>query len=712
MNIKMLEQEDSFHAAVPVWIQNAETEMNITCGFYASVPKCETGAVIRIAAASVYHLYINGRFICYGPVRTAHGYHRVDAIQIDGLLNQEVNHVAIEVWNPYVGAYSLIKAPAFVQAEVEIGGTVAVFTSANNSGFTALRLNQRIRKMQRYNSQRTFTESYRLTPLDNLWREGNLSSTKPEVLAQTAAKKLLPRGLPIHQYTFVPADTIAAGGTVETFVPNQIIQPWPQTCMGDVIQGYTIEQQQFHLTDEFQALRFLPGTDSGMLPRQLESGSYIITDAKAEKSGLLTLQFSCTIPSVLWLTWDELLSSNVVKCERSIATSVIRLEVEPGTYDFQTFDIYSLKYLQIACTQGSVELRSAGIREYIYPLPTAVSSGCSDPVHEKIWQAAKETFCQNASDIFMDCPGRERAGWLCDSFFIGRVEYALTGKCVMEKQFLENFLLPESFEFLPKGMLPMCYPSDHNDQNYIPNWAMWYVLQLADHVKRTDNRSLADAARARIYDLIHFFRPYLNEFGLLEKLDRWIFVEWSKANDFVLDVNFPSNMLYSGMLRAAAELYSDKELLRQSEAVRNAIRKIAFDGEFFVDNAVRGKDGQLHVTNNRTETCQYYAFFFDVATPELHPALWHKLTTDFGPHRTKLGLWPEIHPSNAFIGNYLRLDLLVRHGLDRQTMEEMKGYFEYMANTTGTLWEHNDTQASCNHGFASYYIYLLQQILM
>jgi alpha-L-rhamnosidase len=284
---------------------------------------------------------------------------------------------------------------------------------------------------------------------------------------------------------------------------------------------------------------------------------------------------------------------------------------------------------------------------------------------------------------------------------------ALTGKCRMERLYLENFLLPESFEFLPKGMLPMCYPSDHADGNYIPNWAMWYVIELADYVKRSGDNSLADLARERVYELIHFFSQYLDEFGLLEKLDRWVFVEWSMANKFVQDVNFPSNMLYAGMLRAAGQLYGDDALRTQAETVLETVRDMAYDGTFFIDNAIRGEDGKLHLTRNRTETCQYYAFYFQAATPDTHSDLWNRLITEFGPHRTELGLWPEIPPSNAFIGNYLRLDLLASHGLHPQCLEETKGYFEYMADTTGTLWEHKNTEASCNHGFASHEIRVL-----
>ena len=84
-------------------------------------------------------------------------------------------------------------------------------------------------------------------------------------------------------------------------------------------------------------------------------------------------------------------------------------------------------------------------------------------------------------------------------------------------------------------------------------------------------------------------------------------------------------MLYAGALDAASKLYNLPDLHTQAEAVREAIRKQSFDGEFFVDNALR-KDGQLKVTHNRTEVCQYYAFFFGVATghetalPEMPPA--------------------------------------------------------------------------------------------
>ena len=80
---------------------------------------------------------------------------------------------------------------------------------------------------------------------------------------------------------------------------------------------------------------------------------------------------------------------------------------------------------------------------------------------------------------------------------------------------------------------------------------------------------------------------------------------------------------------------------------------------------------------------------------------------DFGPNRTESGKFKEIWPSNAFIGNYLRLELLSRAGLREKIIEESRGYFKYMADRTGTLWENIGTNASCCHGFASHVAVLL-----
>ena len=108
------------------------------------------------------------------------------------------------------------------------------------------------------------------------------------------------------------------------------------------------------------------------------------------------------------------------------------------------------------------------------------------------------------------------------------------------------------------------------------------------------------------------------------------------------------------------------------------------------------------MTDNTTEVCQYFAFYFGVADRERDGELWRVLTDEFGPDRVKKGLWEKVFPANSFIGNMLRMELLSRDGRAAQIMEESVGYLKYMADRTGTLWENAQDNASLNHGFASH----------
>jgi alpha-L-rhamnosidase len=212
---------------------------------------------------------------------------------------------------------------------------------------------------------------------------------------------------------------------------------------------------------------------------------------------------------------------------------------------------------------------------------------------------------------------------------------------------------------------------------------------------------MADRLKRRVEKLLTYFSGFENEDGLLEKLKAWVFVEWSAASRFVQDVNYPTNMLYSAALACAARLYGDSAWMEKSTRIRQTIIRQSFNGSFFVDNAVR-VDGKLKVTDNMSEVCQYFAFFFHIADPVSFPDLWKKLTVEFGPNRNKDLTYPRVHPANAFTGNYIRMDMLSFYGLQAQLLSEIQDYFYAMAEQTGTLWENMQSSASCNHGFASY----------
>jgi hypothetical protein len=234
---------------------------------------------------------------------------------------------------------------------------------------------------------------------------------------------------------------------------------------------------------------------------------------------------------------------------------------------------------------------------------------------------------------------------------------------------------------------------------------MWLVLQLREYAqKRGGDPAMIEAFRPKIYALLAYLDTFLNEDGLLEKLPSWVFVEWSRANKLVQDVNYPSNMLYAAVKEAVADLYGDESLRAVAATMKDTIRKQSLTEVFYQDNAVRNAQGELIPSGECTEVCQYYAFYFGIADAQRDPELWRRLLTEFGPQRRVTNPYPEVAYSNAFIGDYLRMEILERAGDWETVLRNIHGYFLVMAEKTGTLWEHQDIRASCNHGFASHIV--------
>ncbi len=707
-----------FLEAKPVWIKDRDEEKNLTLGFRAAFNKPESEEVlIRIAASTLYRIYLNGQFIGHGPARAAHGFYRIDEWPLRDLMQSGVNSIAIEVVGYNVNSYYLLDQPAFLQAEVLGSDQVICATGKKGGGFETQIVSERIQKVPRFSFQRPFIECYQLNPQSTRWRQDLSIPLQKDLCIEMPEKKLIRRGVTYAEFQkrtplkIHSQGKIISGKKVEKYWKDRSL-----TRIGEKFGGYREDElavnpsftmQETEIIDQQMIEKSYPDAT----PLHLSRNSFSIIDFGVNLSGFMGGTISCSEKTTLFFVFDEILSNDDVNFRRLGCINIVSYELEPGTYQVESFEPYTLRYLKIVVLKGTCEVKDIYLREYVNADIARAGFHSSNDSLNQIFTAGRETFRQNAVDIFMDCPSRERAGWLCDSYFTARVAMDLSGNSLIEKNFYENFLLPDKFEHLPEGMLPMCYPADHPDSVFIPNWSLWFVVQLEEYLQRSGDRKMVDALKPKVLQLFQYFEPFKNQDGLLENLESWIFVEWSEANKFVRDVNYPTNMLFNAALAAAGRLYQMPELSDEAEKIRECIQEQAFNGKFFVDNAVRNKKGELEVTKNSTEVCQYYAFFFNVASPETHHDLWQILLTEFNPGR-KTNNYPNVFRANAFIGNYLRLELLSRYDRTEQLVRESMANFYYMAERTGTLWENTGAYASCNHGFASHIVHVLYRDIL
>jgi len=706
-----------FESARAVWPRGLARRKNLFVGFRAVFERPERVPVIlRIAGCSLYRIFLNGEFVGHGPARGPHDYYRVDEWTLADLQAGE-NVLAVEVAGYNVNSYYLLDEPSFLQAEVVAGGKVVASTAGEGVQFEACVLDYRVRKVQRYSFQRTFVEYYRLDADSAGWRRDKNATFEKVECEAFSDKKYLPRGVAYPAFFQCRPVRRVMRGVVETDVPvEEVWRDRALTRVGPKFKGFTEEELEVIPSIELQKIKTVNSEKLGgpYQPKEaisLGDKSFEIFDLGVNLTGFVGARIKCEGRTRLYITFDEILSDGDVNFKRLRCVNAIGYELEPGTYEIESFEPYTMRYVKFLVVEGRCDITNIYLMEYANPDTQQAHFACSDDRLNRLFEAARQTFRQNAVDIFMDCPSRERAGWLCDSFFTARVAFDLSGDTKVERNFFENFLLPERFKNIPGGMLPMCYPADHYDGRFIPNWAMWFVVELEEYLARSGDREMVDALEPRVMGLLDYFERFENEDGLLEKLESWVFVEWSRANDFVQDVSYPSNMLYAQVLTAAGRMYDKPELIEKAGRIRAVVREQSFDGEFFVDNAVR-KDGKLEVTNNHSEICQYYAFFFDVASPGTHGQLRDKLMEQFGPQRQRTRAYPQVWPANSFVGNYLRLELLSRYGRVRQLKEELIYYFLHMAETTGTLWEHKGATGSCNHGFASHVAHCLYRDIL
>lgn len=682
---------------LPVWKKGEENSLNSICAFYVRFCRMPDSK-LYITASNLYRAYLNGQLLSYGPARAAHGYFRVDEIALEHLEEENILFIEVAGYNT-MGYYTLCRS-AFLQAEIRSGNVPFVWTGRD---FAVRTYTERVRKVSRFSYQRNFMECYRF--YENPEKTYVLSDGASISDAVTVKSgELLKRQVNYPKYREKKSVNTEFGA----FSVGNVSAEGNRMLFLESLKTFRKEELEYDPASYVRRCRYCKRLRRNH--GEIKEGEYAVFDLGAAETGFLKLDVQANVYSEIMLVFDELDMNGIqgkpaeIRFDRNDCVNIVQYVLHnSGRYVHATFEPYTARYVKVLVKSGAVSELKVSLISYENPDTECFYFRCHDRKLEAIVGAAARTFRHNAVDILTDCPSRERAGWLCDSYFSARAEKLFTGKNLVEKNFLENYIDMPRLPEIPDGMIPMCYPADFVGESYIPNWALWYIVELYDAFLRTGDKTIAEQSRRRVDGILGFLKEYENEYGLLENLEGWVFIEWSKANDedFIKGVNYPSNMLYSYALSLAGALYEKEEWRKKSEKIKIEILKQSFNGEFFEDNRIR-ENGKLVSRGHTSETCQYYAFFCRIATPETHAKLFSVLVNDFGAGRDEHKTYPKVYKSNAFIGNFLRLIVLSQNGRKQLLAEECIGYFYSMAERTGTLWEKDEPTASLDHGFASY----------
>ncbi|MBR4768534.1 MAG: hypothetical protein IK088_06115 [Lachnospiraceae bacterium] len=674
--------------------------MNVSAVIRASVKKT-AHAVLHIGGTAFFRVFADGAYVANGPARTVEGYIREDEIELPA----GITEVRIEAAGYYCRSLSTVLQPSFVIAEITEGNEVLWATGKDTPIFL---FDRKLRKTERYSVQRHFTEVYDYC-------------VRPETPVKTAVIEpeftVLPRRAPYPAYEKKEVTGAKIVGTLafeESLEAKKYRYSWKEVPeeWGIFSWDEIPHHPHYWIQKERQTIR----ERNVPLPIELRENEYAIFDYQSIEAGFISLKADCRAKSELIVAFAEHTDGETFTYPNMNVHNAVEWILPEGTAELQSFEPYTARIVMVAVKSGCVLIERFGIctyesddREYIKPR-------IKDRELREIYESAVRNYRHNSVDLFTDCPSRERAGWLGDAYFTAKAEYFLTGRTRTEDAHLENLRLYKNHGELPQGALPETCPTDipgvggHGgaikDKKYgtfIPQSNLMMLLETAEYLELRGHIKEKDVFLPMVTEVLAFFARYENEEDLLERLPSWNFVEWSKANEWTNDVNYPTNFLYSEVLFRLARIYDRPDWLEKAKRIRSISFRASFDGRCFRDHAVRNEAGELVVQPEKSEACQYYALLygdFDVNDGRFRE-LRRMIREDFAFGRPYDG---DILPAEMILGLYLRIELLMKWGERELLRRDVTAIFGKMHEGTHTLWEYLSGKGSRDHGMCSYIV--------
>lgn len=699
-------------------------------GFHHSFSILDAQSVkVHIAARNIYRLYLNGEMVMHGPARTAHGYVRVDSTEIGSLLKAGENHIAVEVivyGGDFYKGYSndCTLEPGLLIAEVETDGEV--ISATGRDSWQVCRLSERDGRAERISHSRECAEVCRLTANRTNWRTGKYQNfVTAEVLD----------GEPVYlkRMSLMPTLEKHSARELLGFGACRIdpeIEVVPEFWNRDNFnpEGYYDSLPAHPLKDCRQTVE----DDEGCVAARrvgseiLLSGApdkYLLYDMGENLVGFIGVEFTAEREGIVDIAHSEWFDLDGTFPYAH--NTVTRIYVPAGKTFFVAMEPAVARYLKLYFRgTGDATVHGVSMHEYTVPDEHRCAFLCSDEDVNRLYSAAKKTLVLNTLDIFMDCPDRERGGWLCDSLWTARAAYMLLSDARVERDFIENFLLTPA-DGMSNAFFPDVFPG--NKPNYyedtgISTWSFWLMCELCEYVRRTGDRAFAEEYAARVEAFVCGSGSFIGSSGLIERLEG-VFIDWSLSNrwEYQESVSTPVNALYAYMLCELGGLYHRADWIERGEGMRSILReaiKRATPGglkkvTIFPDHWKKDDDGSLIPGENTSESGMATALWSGLFAREEVPALVRRVRDSMGP-APRFPSDPNIGKSGLFIGLCIRLDMLCRLGMYEQMFEDVKNiYMPQLTEGPGTLWEHSviDSSSRC-HGFNGHAgVHLMRDVL-
>lgn len=520
------------------WITTAEISPDAeNCYFRAirtfSLAQIPSSVELRIASEGWYRLELNGRLVCLGPARGTHKISYVDTLNAVKWLQPGENQISVLLrYTTKADYFCNAMSPALW---LELGDMLVSDTSWK----LYLCDKEWPGTAPWYSQQAGYCE----------WHDLRHSNDGTPVATQ-----LLPKESPVCQKqlkyheTPLPEEHIypAADIPVAYFVPSA---NWATRDIAELNTNEphipvpaTIAHQLYSLTlGGRHCIQLEPPPDNG--------GIAIIFDFAREISGRIEIELDAPAGCVADLGYEEeLWHGDRLRTDHSHTNPTYhfndRLILREGQNLVTTSLVdrgFRLVQLTLRDFRTPVVLRKVHAVNRRYPLGSRSHFFCGDYRLNRLWELCKETLSACVTDIYTDCPWRERLFYINDLVVENRTMLTGFGDYRLTKHALEITF----DEMGSDDLITSSCPGKRNSKfSVILSANLTLPLVLQDYWLYSGDDATVRKYYPKLKRIMARFRSWITPDGLLvPPSDYWNFFDWSYEQNGTLFTGKPSSLL-------------------------------------------------------------------------------------------------------------------------------------------------------------------------
>ncbi len=712
-------------AAQPRWIWSSDTgDYHVWCWARRRfhLDESSASALLEITADLRYDLWVNGKWVGFGPPRYHYETPTLDRYDLTPWLEVgESNTLAIRV-------YSLAGAP--ISSCMPRRGalwcrlTLGKQRIVSDENWRMCRDRGYAQEAARKGSDQPPNEVYDARQgLGPAWERDYEDRDWPTAQA-----------LEVEPYPFEPRDI--PHPTLIPAAPERALESGIMKTAGPYAQE-PIGRVATHLAQAtlFPARRrfLLPAPGSAHLPatpRGSNQASYLVWDLGKLWTGYPSLTASGEEGTIIDLCYAEHLSEGRVDPMKGRMHYFDRVILGKGELNHTITWPKCARYIMAVAHGGAANVEFRWFRS-AYPVIREGMFASSSPALDHAVEISLHTVELCMEDSYLDTPWRERGAWLGDDLIKARVAYAYFGDLALARRFLLHHARGQEANGQMKGKYP------GNTTSHVSTWTLAYPPSVLEYCRESSDWELARGVWLNIVGLMSWVLALRNTEGLLEapatfvdaETNRYNFIDWAPID--LRGANAAWNAFGYQALRCAAELASQigkdeaaREWTSHAETLRHRFQHYFWDQErgIFCNGRLDGKPIRRWGSHENV-----LALLFDLATDEQKQSLTQKLEVEgwdsifiahdhdydeelpgYGKISTvSLALsryrWPDekmVPIGTPYFAMY-QLEAWCREG----RMEEVQRYIdrhwgEFARQGGSSVWETWDRQQSLSHAWS------------